>query len=350
MRIPSAINDIRRTVMQRLTRHVGSSNINGDFKIGDPDEIKRILVCRPNHRLGNLLLVTPLLEELSAIFPKSRIDLFVKGTAAREIFRNYKNVDRIIELPQKPFKSPLAYAGGWLRLKLHEYDMAINVDKKSSSGRLSTRWANAKYRFFGDDETIAEKHIAKKPIFHLRNGLQKLGIENIGSKIPRPDIRLSWLEIIRGKKKLRQLIGNDKKTICLFTYATGEKCYSELWWANFYNKLKVRYRDYNIIEILPVQNVSKLNFRIPAFYSKDIREIGAVIANAAVFVGADSGIMHLASAVDTPTVGLFSVTDETKYEPYNRKSLAVNTNKTKLKKCFKILDEILAGNKSLNLA
>jgi ADP-heptose:LPS heptosyltransferase len=37
------------------------------------------------------------------------------------------------------------------------------------------------------------------------------------------------------------------------------------------------------------------------FYSKDIREIGAVIANTEIFIGADSGIMHLASASLTPT-------------------------------------------------
>jgi ADP-heptose:LPS heptosyltransferase len=41
------------------------------------------------------------------------------------------------------------------------------------------------------------------------------------------------------------------------------------------------------------ENVSQIAFKSPTFYSKDIREIGAVIANTEIFIGADSGIMHL---------------------------------------------------------
>jgi ADP-heptose:LPS heptosyltransferase len=40
-------------------------------------------------------------------------------------------------------------------------------------------------------------------------------------------------------------------------------------------------------------------------YSKDVREIGALMANTEVFIGGDSGIMHLASASKVSTVGLF---------------------------------------------
>jgi ADP-heptose:LPS heptosyltransferase len=341
MQVSSKLNDFRRAAMHRITRNIGTSNIDSNFTIADKAEIKKILVCRPNHRLGNLLLVTPLLDEIADIFPDAQIDLFVKGTAAHDIFRNYQNVRRIIDLPRKPFLQPFSYIGGWLELKLHNYDIVINVDKKSSSGRLSTKWANARYRFFGDDEPQNEKHIAKKAVYHLRAGLRKLGLIQAEKKIPQLDLKLSWLELTRGKKKLQELVGNDKKTISLFTYATGNKCYSAVWWNMFYHKLKVKYRDYNIIEILPVEKISKLNFNVPTFYSKDIREIGAVIANTEVFIGADSGIMHLASAVGTPTLGLFSVTDESKYEPYNPRSLAINTVKKGRKACFHALNAIL---------
>jgi ADP-heptose:LPS heptosyltransferase len=34
--------------------------------------------------------------------------------------------------------------------------------------------------------------------------------------------------------------------------------------------------------------------------------------------------MHLASAVHTPTVGLFNVSDATIYGPYSNKSVAIN--------------------------
>jgi len=343
MPVSANINDFRRKVTHRLTRHLGASSPE-KIQIADKSEIKRILVCRPNHRLGNLLLVTPLLDELAATFPDSQIDLFVKGTAGREIFKNYKNVNYQIELPRKPFKNPLSYAAGWLELMLRRYDLVINVDPQSSSGRLSTRWANARYRLYGGDvnDIESEKHLAKKPICQLRAGLNGMGIETPQEQMPQLSLKLTWLELTRGKKKLRDLIGNDGKTISLFTHATGAKCYSEKWWRKFYNKLRKRYQDYNIIEILPAENVSKLNFGVPYFYSKDIREIGSVIANTDVFIGADSGIMHLASASGAPTIGLFSVTDKTKYEPYNEKSVAVNTAKHGMRTCLQAMQRILA--------
>jgi predicted Rossmann-fold nucleotide-binding protein len=57
--------------------------------------------------------------------------------------------------------------------------------------------------------------------------------------------------------------------------------------------------------VLPVENVSQIGFKAPTFYSKDVREIGALMANTEVFIGGDSGIMHLASASKVSTVGLF---------------------------------------------
>ena len=38
------------------------------------------------------------------------------------------------------------------------------------------------------------------------------------------------------------------------------------------------------IEVLPVQNVSQLHYAIPSFYSKDVREIGSLIANTDLFI------------------------------------------------------------------
>jgi ADP-heptose:LPS heptosyltransferase len=346
MEVSGKVNQLRRKLMQRLTKNVGRSNIGAGFEIGGPHEINRVLICRPNHRLGNLLLVTPLIQELADTFPRAKVDLFVKGGIAPIIFGHYDNVDRIIMLPQKPFSNPFRYVAGWSRLKNRRYDIAINVDGKSSSGRLSTRLASAAYKFYGDEtETNPRspdaRHIAKRPVYALRSGLKKLGLRVARRTMPGLNLKLTRNERSKGKEILKKIIGNNKKTIALFTYATGRKCYSEQWWSSFYKKLRAEYRGYNIIEILPVENVSKIGFRAPTFYSKDIREIASVIAGTDVFIGADSGIMHLASAAQTPTIGLFSVTDQTKYKPYNERSIAVDTNKTTPNGLIRILNKIL---------
>lgn len=333
--------------MRKLTGHIGKLHDSSMTDLAHKSQIKRVLISRPNHRLGNLILITPLIQEITTNFPECKIDLFLKGDLGPTLFKNYKNIDNIFCLPKKPFIHPLKYIKGWLSIRKHHYDLVINVVKKSSSGRLSVKLASARHKLFGDmcEKTILtfsdHEHIAKYPVYNLRNFLTQISFEEAYRPIPSLNIKLSSSEIAEGAKLLRHLVNNSRKTICLFTYATGEKCFSDLWWANFYERLKMEFPQYNIIEVLPVQNVSKLQFNAPTFYSKNIREIGALIANTAVFIGADSGIMHLANSVQIPTIGLFKVSNEKIYKPYNNSSAAIKITDHNTDKCIKILNRIL---------
>jgi heptosyltransferase-3 len=328
------INQVRRKLMQNITRNIGRSHAKHGIVLTDSREIKRILICRPNDRLGNLLLITPLLHEINSAFPDCTVDLFVRGGAAPIVFQNYDFVDRIIMLPKRPFSHLLDYVSGWFSIRQKKYDLVINVEKNSSSGRLSTMFARSRYKFFGEvTDDLSQhypdyRHIAKYPVYNLRHYLTTLGFRRNNQPILPLDLKLSGVEKTEGAAILQKLADNNQKTICLFTFATGSKCYPESWWADCYNTLKAAYPNYNIVEILPVQNVSQIGYRAPSFYSKDVREIGAVIANADVFIGADSGIMHLAVSAGAPTIGLFWVTDINKYAPYGNGSFGINTNET----------------------
>jgi len=327
--------------MRNLTKNIGKSGLKKSEK--NDIKIKRILITRPNHRLGNLLLLSPLVQEVINIFPESKIDLFVKGQITPIIYKNYTNIDKIIQLPKKPFSNIFKYLKGWTSLRTRKYDLVINANFGSSSGRISTLAANSRYKMFGefDEKYVAQvsdyQHSAKQSIYDLRQFLSELGVPENNKPIPYLDIKLDAEEIEAGRKKLFSITNNDRPTICLFTNATGDKCYSEQWWSDFYNILKETFPDYNIVELLPVENISKLNFSIPHFYSKDIREMGGFMANTAVFIAADNGVMHLASASGTPTVGLFMVTDENLYKPYNPKSFSVNTQRTTNEKIMSLL-------------
>jgi ADP-heptose:LPS heptosyltransferase len=310
-------------------------------------DIKRVLICRPNHRLGNLLLITPLVQEITETFPEVKIDLFVKGRIAPTLFKNYPHINHIIQLPRKPLKALFKYLQGWLKMRSAHYDIVFNVVSHSNSGRLSAKLAKAKYKFAGQANADIQRrykdheHMAKYPVYSFWDAMCKLGIENNEKRVAPMDLKLSPSEKAEGKKILHNIVRNNKKTIALFTYATGAKCYSNLWWDDVYDQIKREYPDFNIIEILPVENVSQISFRAPSFYSKDIREIGSVIANTIVFIGADSGMMHLASSVQTPTVGLFKVTNLKGYAPYGNDSVALDTNTTDTAGLIKIVNSIL---------
>ena len=342
------INVFRKWATKLLRRNISGKQRFENTGIIEKEAIKRILICRPNHRLGNQLLITPLVQEVSDLFPDAKIDLFVKGGIAAILYKNYPTVDHIISLPKKHFSHLWQYVSAWFVLKSTYYDLVINAAANSSSGNLAIKLSNAPYKFFGNEingEHLAAKysdyeHMAKHPIYGLRDFLSTHGITT-PNLIPSLDIRLGDSEIANGKKLLEQIASAEAKVISLFTFATGEKMLSPVWWETFYNKLAATFPNYSFIEILPIENVSQLDYKIPTFYSKDVREIAAVIANTNLFIGADSGMMHLASASLTPTVGLFGATTKDWYQPYNNNSLGMNSNDVSQEAIIKEVSAIL---------
>jgi ADP-heptose:LPS heptosyltransferase len=347
VKVPKSINNIRRRVMQSITKNIGKSYKDPVIDASKKLDIKKVLIIRPNHRLGNQLLLTPIVQEVINTFPNCKIDLFVKGGVANPVFQNYIEINKIIQLPKKPFNHLFKYAKDWVSIKSTHYDLVINGDKDSSSGRLLTQISNATFKVFGDvNDNIQQNHtdythISKYPIYNFRYYMKHLGFPFNTNALPVLDIKLNEIEIAEGKKILDAIINNEKKTICIYTNATGDKCYSEDWWETFYARLLKEYSEYNIIEMLPIENISKINFKAPHFYSKDIREMGAIIKNTAIFIAADNGVMHLASATLTPTVGFFSTTDPKIYAPYGNGSVALHTNETKIDDWINAINLIL---------
>src|SRR5688572_23750002 len=123
MKSSERANKFRETFPLTLTKSIKDSRI----------KVKRVLICRPNHRLGNLLLITPLIQEITEIFPDCQIDLFVKGGIAPILFKNYENIHRIIQLPKRPLLHLLGSVKAGISIRKHRYDLVIDVDKKSSS-------------------------------------------------------------------------------------------------------------------------------------------------------------------------------------------------------------------------
>lgn len=346
MSIIKEINGFRRWLTHSLTGGIGNKNVN-QSSLPLNGSIQSILVTRPNHRLGNLLLITPLLQELENLFPHAKIDVFLKGGLGPIILKEYKNINEIIALPKDHFNALPAYLATWLKLREKEYDLVINAAPDSSSGRLSTKLSHAVYKLYGENEyhcqTGAENydHIAKLPVCFLRDAVFRKQ-PTPPTQIPPLSLKMSKEEIEKGKGQMENIIGSQKKVLAIFTYATGEKCHSKSWWKKFYTSLKAAFPEYVILEILPKENISQIDFEAPTYYSKDLREICGLLANTTAFVGADSGMMHLAVASGTPVIGLFNVTNPKKYCPYGGKNVAINTTQTPITEITGKLKTILS--------
>jgi heptosyltransferase-3 len=316
------VNRFRRCVMHTLTGTIG--NARNSYHL-ESDSVQRVLISRPNSRLGNQLLITPLVQEILTMFPKAEVDLFVRGSLSPILFKSYPRVGFIM-LPGRPFDHLLAYLLVWIRLMSRRYDLTINTVERSSSGRLSVRFSKARCKIYdlSYDELSSlypdYRHIAKHPVYNIR---KVLGM-NEKKPVPLLNIKLFSSEREKGRKVMGQFVDMQRKTICIYTFATGEKCLSSMWWSRFYDELKLRYgHQYNILEILPKENISKINFQAPSYYSTDIREMASVMSNACLFIGADCGVMHLAVASGVTTIGLFSVTDINRYGPYGNHNIGI---------------------------
>lgn len=305
-----------------------------------------MLICRPNHRLGNLLLITPLIQEVISTFPGCKIDLLIKGEAGPALFKYYENIDRIIQLPSKPVKYLLDSLFGWLTIRARNYDLVINAVFNSSSGKFATKFAKGRVKIFGDEiaveKTERDPHIARYPVQNFRFVISRLGYPVSNGPVPLMDLKLSPIELANGKDIMEKLVSNDKKTIAIYTYATARKCYGKSWWKSFYDRLKAEHPDANVLEVLPLHNESNIDFTAPTYYSRDLREMASVIANAHVFISADCGVMHLSSSAHSPTIGLFHVTNNSVYSPYGNSSCSVDTCSVSLDQIFETLKDLLA--------
>lgn len=311
--------------MERLTG-AGRASVGkpGDGLSGD-SSIARILVIRPVHSLGNLVGLTALVTELESIFPSARIDLVAGLGVTRDIFRNYANVGTIHVLPRRLLRHPLQTLGRISNLRKRPYDLVINPGTKSGTGRMLGRLVRSRHHIHLDDwnphgtKEQPQKHFAKQKVWQLRQ-LLNVPSSRLGEAVPPLDLRLAAAELDRGENLLLDSMDGgvkpNKGVIALSTGATGDKCLGSDWWQDFVTGLQPVFADSEIIEILPHDRKSRLAYRFPTFHSLDVREVAAVIGAADLFIGADSGLMHLGSAANLRTVGLFSITDPEEWGVY----------------------------------
>jgi heptosyltransferase-3 len=324
------LQDRRRRLMRRLLdRFLGPGTPLSAPGTLPRSGIHRILVLRPNHRLGNALLVGPLLAELERLYPGAEVDVLAAGPAAQTIFATYPTVRQVISLHQRIVRHLPFTVATLHRMHGMAYDLAIDAGGGSQSGRLLLSMVKARFKVGtpakGDDDVTRPQHLALRPVHLLRRAYAG----DASGPWPAMDIRLSEYERAQGRHLLGKVLGGEPGpdaalTVAIFANATGNKCYGEAWWAQFLQALNEQLPRTRIVEVVAAHAVSQLNSRHATFYSRDLRKMAAVIAAADVFVSADCGVMHLAAASGTRTFGLFSVTDPRKYAPYGHGNAAID--------------------------
>lgn len=331
--------------LEELRRHATARIMRNVLRIGAPTTvplprtgIHRVLVCRSVHTLGDSLMLTPLLAELAAVYPGAEVDVLCGSPIGPALFGAFENVRNVWSLPRHIVGHPLATARTLHAVRRHHYDLVIDPDAQSQTGRVLALAARATYSlgFVGPCKggTLTHGvalpaqvlHKARAPVDLLR---RSRGEALLVRPYPQPDLPLSDSERTCGRHVLARLSldgrqpGASGPRVGIFANATRDKRLASAWWNDFITAFTTDVPGCRIIEILPAFGQSLLDDRFACFYSSDVRKLASVLANLDAFVSADCGVMHLAWAAGIPTVGLFCVTDPAEWGPFGAHSGAL---------------------------
>jgi ADP-heptose:LPS heptosyltransferase len=299
-----------------------------------------ILICRPNTRLGNTLLLTPLVEEIEATLPAARVEILTACPVAHEVFREFPSVRRVHRLPFRGVRHPLRHLLTLLRVRRVRYDILVDPSPRSWTARFLTRHLPARLKLGfsragkadGVDVGVAfagaPVHMGDYPVYLLRRGILELDDAAARAETPKLSIRLTDAERFAGREEIKRVLGvmaGKGPVVAVAAHATGAKQFSIDWWRRMIASLHLHLPSVRVIEIRPPNGVAALP-ELPAYYSRQVRQVAAVLEAADCFVCADSGLMHLGAATDATTVGLFKVTEPRLYLPRRGASCAITAS------------------------
>lgn len=294
------------------------------------DEPRRILLSRLRF-MGDVILTTPLIRQLKKTFPEARLSYLTQDTFAPLLLHN-PNLDEVISFPQR--SSLMAQARFYRQLRQRRFDLAIDLFGNPRSALMT--WATgAKIRVGGDFRGRGKLYNVRVPApavepnaidFHWRS-LAALGIEKGDD---RTEIFLTPAE----KKWAREcLVGfNLDLSQPIIGLHPGATWPNKRWPEKYFAELALQLHK-NGIQVLITQGpgeesiVQEVIWRISA-QQRDatitllpvlsLRQLAGVQQQMRVFVSNDCGVMHLAVAGGTPTIGLFGPSQPHLWFPYDQ--------------------------------
>ena len=278
---------------------------------------KKVLVISSN-RLGDCILSSGLSNFFKNEFKDTKV-FFVCGPIPGDFFKLCKNIDKIIILKKRKFSLHWLYL--WKLTFFNYWDCIVDL-----RGTLISFFLFAKTR----------------KIYSVRTNHHK--VEEISTLFPgrnlSPNVCLNENNV-KNKSflKLTQKIALNKKLVIV---APSANWIGKTWpiqnFCSLLTKLckNAHFKDSCFIIVGPknekksIENLLKVK-NVPIFDlvgKTDLAEIFLIMKNSKMFIGNDSGLMHLSALANIPTVGLFGPSDSKRYHPWGQKTLAIKGPKS----------------------
>lgn len=269
-------------------------------------------------RIGDVLLTLPMAEALREQYPDAGIDLLV-NKRVYELVCDYPNINKVHSIEKVTTKAvfDVCREGGYdLAIIVYPtFEAAYGVYKAGVKYRLGTA-----YRWYSFLFNLKHRQHRKDSIKHessynldLLNELNIYTDKRLVSQLQVTD------EQVRGTTDKLQGIGLDisKPYIVIHIPSLGSaKVWSD---ENFRKLLELILRDvnicYNVVLTGTESDISQVkgivdslpeNSRIYSIFSLNLKELAALIKKAELFLSNSTGPIHIAAAVGTYVVGLYS--------------------------------------------
>jgi heptosyltransferase-3 len=258
-----------------------------------------------SNRLGDAVLSTGLLDHLIRIHPSARITV-VCGPVAEGVFARMPNRVRTIVMDKKRFG--LHWLPLWASAVTQVWDLVVDIRGSALAWLVPTHQRRVFRRVPGSKIVQLGAILGLSPPPAPVAWTSEVDQDRVAKLLPvgRPIIALgptaNWAPKIwpadRFATMFHRLAGPDTVPVVLGGPGTPEREMAA-----------------PLLAALPeaIDLVGRLT----------LPEVVACLQRARLFVGNDSGLMHLSAAAGTPTIGLFGPTDAATYAPTGRMAVAV---------------------------
>lgn len=305
---------------------------------------RRILVIR-FFFIGDVLLTTPLLCALKKRFPHCEITFLTDGVAA-EVLTGHFAIDELLQcrpVGWKHFSSrkKQRHIGRLVRaLRRRKFDLAINLQPGDRGGlwsvfsgaRLRAGYAREGERMFYYNRTLPFAPKKRPRVEHMMDALRALDIkvsEDSDERLLRlPSMTISPEESHFAQQFLAEKGWNENAETPLVAIHAGRPNTRKTWpderFAALADELIHRYSARIVWLGAPEETARAAKIQalmtekarsISTAGKFNLKETGALLQRCRLFIGIDSGPMHIASSVDTPTVSLFGFSDASVWQP-----------------------------------
>jgi heptosyltransferase III len=299
--------------------------------IVDSEKVHSILVIKLR-AVGDVVLSTLVLPNLSAAFPGAKVDVLTE-TPSIDVVRPRPDVHQVLAYNRVTMSGlDLIRA-----VRRGRYDMVIDLFGNPRTALL-TRLSGARYRvgyrFRG--RTYAYNIVVTPRGGEVHNSQFNLdAIERIGVPVVDRSLRFYFSDEDRGfvRQTLRDA-GLDRTV--LVGLQAGGGWYTKRWHLKSFASLADRiYERYGWTIILPwgpgqedeVETIAGEMHSAPFIPpTTTLAQLAALLAECSYVVSNDSGPMHIAAAVGTPVLGIFGPTRPELQGPYGPQNLTVRHN------------------------